>query len=584
MAAFLAERFVRRLALAGAADAELVRRFTDSRCDEAFAELVRRHGPIVYRACRRILGDHHLAEDAFQASFVVLAQKADTIHPPDAVAGWLYGVARKAALEAASIRKRKHREQLPGTLPERPAPEFEFDDTSEHVEAAIAELPVILRSAVLLCEIQGVNRAAAAKRLGIAEGTLSSRLAAARKTLAARLSRKGITLPASLAMAITIPPSLAQAAVQCAKGTASPAALELSQGVLRAMSFPKLKAVILVACVLVGATSVGLLRMEPTVAAPLPKEAEREGVIVLSSHSDEKPLELLKPDGTSLKVIKLRGNHQLYNPRLSPDGKKAVCTEPRGGKGRPFNVYLIDFEAEPAARIARLAENVHNPAALWSRDGKTVYFSHIDPAKLEEAEKRGELDTHQNWSYRVADGKKTLLNLPPHHQIVDVSPDNSTFLTITRIAVADELNIFLLPSTTPTPDKALVLAKGFMYNGRFSPNGEQLVMSGSFVKPDEPFDWKPWDIFVIDLKTDRRTRLNLPPEVYAMRQNRLSWSPNGKQIAVHWEEDVMVPPPPPTNRRSNFLSRVTVCDADGSNAKVIIRRKYDEEITGLDWR
>src|SRR5438067_884192 len=113
--------FVLRLSARDEPDGELVRRFADERSEAAFEELVRRYGPAVFGVCRRVLGDHHLAEDAFQAVFVVLARKADTIRPPSAVAGWLYGVARKAAAEAAAMRQRKARESLPGNLPDQPA-------------------------------------------------------------------------------------------------------------------------------------------------------------------------------------------------------------------------------------------------------------------------------------------------------------------------------------------------------------------------------------------------------------------------------------------------------------------------------
>src|SRR5262245_48179857 len=113
-------RVVQNLTARADPDGELMRRFVDGKCERAFAELVRRYGPVVFGVCRRALGDHHLAEDAFQAVFVVLARKAHTIRPPGAVGGWLYGVARKAAAEAAAMRRRKSRESLPGAIPDRP--------------------------------------------------------------------------------------------------------------------------------------------------------------------------------------------------------------------------------------------------------------------------------------------------------------------------------------------------------------------------------------------------------------------------------------------------------------------------------
>ena len=267
--------FVLRLAARDEPDGELVRRFADGRCEAAFAELVRRYGPTVFGVCRRALGDHHLAEDAFQAVFVVLARKADTIRPPGAVGGWLYGVARKAAAEATAMRRRKAREVLPGSLPDRPAAPAEPDDTAAVVDAEIGNLPAIYRAAVLLCEIEGVSRADAAVRLGIAQGTLSSRLAAARKLLGERLRRRGVGAVALGVGATAVPEALARAAVGRANGAASATVQELCQGVLRTMLISKLK---LMPVAVVCAALAGVLFLtssEPRLAADTPPEPRR---------------------------------------------------------------------------------------------------------------------------------------------------------------------------------------------------------------------------------------------------------------------------------------------------------------------
>jgi RNA polymerase sigma factor (sigma-70 family) len=184
-------------------DADLLERFAARRDEAAFAELVARHGPKVFAVCRRVLGHHHLAEDAFQATFLVLARRARSVRPRSAVGGFLYGVARRAALEALAMSRRR-KETLVGTAPDQPAtePPGVEPDVLAMLDEEIANLSDPLRAAVVLCELDGVSRAEAARQLGIAEGTLSSRLASARKQLAERLKKRGVALSAGLLTAL----------------------------------------------------------------------------------------------------------------------------------------------------------------------------------------------------------------------------------------------------------------------------------------------------------------------------------------------------------------------------------------------
>jgi RNA polymerase sigma factor (sigma-70 family) len=174
-------------------DGELVERFTSAGDQDAFAQLVHRHGPMVLAVCRRITRHVQDAEDAFQATFHVLARKAGTLNPAGAVAGWLFGVAVKAAGEARKrTGRRTARESLMATLPETgrcdPEPTFE-------VCAAVAEelagLPERYRSLVVACDLEGEPQATAARRLGIPAGTVYSRLSTARRLLADRLRQRG---------------------------------------------------------------------------------------------------------------------------------------------------------------------------------------------------------------------------------------------------------------------------------------------------------------------------------------------------------------------------------------------------------
>ena len=188
-------------------DAELVRRYAASRDPAAFESLVRRHGALVFAICRRTLGREHDAEDAFQAAFLVLAQKAGRIREPRLLSAWLYGVAVRVA-NKAKARAARRREEARAEVPEPLTADVEaVSDIGPVLDAELAALPEWYRQAVLLCDVQELSRTEAAARLGIPEGTLSSRLAVGRKRLAARLARRGVALsdPALASVARSCP-------------------------------------------------------------------------------------------------------------------------------------------------------------------------------------------------------------------------------------------------------------------------------------------------------------------------------------------------------------------------------------------
>ncbi len=162
----------------------------------SFAELVRRYGPLVFGVCRRLLGHDADAEDAFQATFLILARKAGDLGARPQLAAWLHTVARRTALHA---RQKRRRDPQPSGLLEEvlaraapdPAEQFELREALDH---AVASLPNCYRQAVLRCLFAGCSRSDVAAELGLSEGTLSSRLARGRRLLRAQLTRRGITL------------------------------------------------------------------------------------------------------------------------------------------------------------------------------------------------------------------------------------------------------------------------------------------------------------------------------------------------------------------------------------------------------
>ncbi|HZU38654.1 MAG TPA: sigma-70 family RNA polymerase sigma factor, partial [Gemmataceae bacterium] len=163
------------------------------------AALVRRHGPMVWGVCRRVLHNHHDAEDAFQATFLVLVRKAACIMPREMVGNWLYGVAHRTALKARALTAKLHaKEKQVQEMPE-PAARSEshpWPDLETCLDQELSRLPDKYRCALVLCDLEGKTYKEAAHQLGVPEGTLATRLRTARTMLAKRLARHGLALSA----------------------------------------------------------------------------------------------------------------------------------------------------------------------------------------------------------------------------------------------------------------------------------------------------------------------------------------------------------------------------------------------------
>ncbi|AMV30266.1 ECF RNA polymerase sigma factor SigE [Gemmata sp. SH-PL17] len=192
---------------AGASDADLLNRFVTDRDGPAFTALVARHGPMVFGVCQRIVRDWHTAEDAFQATFLVLARKAASISPPGAVAGWLHGVARLVAKDARRAELRRTAREH--TTADQLEPVARLANTDNDLRGALDDelrkLPGKYRDLLVACDLEDRPRAPVAVSLGIPEGTLSSRLTTARKMLAERLAKRGIAPGIVAAIALSGP-------------------------------------------------------------------------------------------------------------------------------------------------------------------------------------------------------------------------------------------------------------------------------------------------------------------------------------------------------------------------------------------
>ncbi len=175
-------------------DSELLQRFVRAREETAFVELLRRHGPMIWAVCRHRLSDESDAEDAFQATFLALVRSARSVRNGNAVAAWLHGVAVKVATKAkrSAVRRRQREERVAGSEADRSVPEAAWDELLFAVHEEVQRLPDALRTAFVLCELEGVRQPEAAARLGWKPGTLTGRLTRARQLLLARLTSRGL--------------------------------------------------------------------------------------------------------------------------------------------------------------------------------------------------------------------------------------------------------------------------------------------------------------------------------------------------------------------------------------------------------
>jgi RNA polymerase sigma factor (sigma-70 family) len=247
---------------AGLTDGQLLEDFISRRDEAALAALIVRHGPMVWGVCYRTLRNYHDAEDAFQATFLVLVHKAASIVPREMVANWLYGVARQTALKArATAAKRKGRERQVKQMPELAAVEPDlWRDLQTLLDEELSRLPDKYRVVVVLCDLDGKTRTEVAGQLGLPEGTVASRLARARAILAKRLARHGLavsggTLAAVLSQKVAsagVPPSVVSSTIKAATlvaagqaaatGAMSVKVAALTEGVLKTMLLTKLTA------------------------------------------------------------------------------------------------------------------------------------------------------------------------------------------------------------------------------------------------------------------------------------------------------------------------------------------------------
>jgi RNA polymerase sigma factor (sigma-70 family) len=268
-------------------DRQLLERFATQRDEEGFAQLLHRYGPMVLAVCRQILRKEQDAEDAFQATFLVLSRKAGSIRSAEALPSWLYGVASRLAkrMRAAALRRQAREVALVEPPTSEPGPGEELGDLGPVLHEEIGRLPDKYRLPFVLCYLDGKTNEEAAQELGCPPGTVYSRLARARERLRARLRRRGVVVASGAFAAVlarltpqasaAVPPPLVsttvRAAVHFGAGNRARApnvparVMDLARWGVWSLSWRRLRmgCGLLLLVALVGALSVLVLRLRP---------------------------------------------------------------------------------------------------------------------------------------------------------------------------------------------------------------------------------------------------------------------------------------------------------------------------------
>jgi RNA polymerase sigma factor (sigma-70 family) len=372
-------KHIQRVTAAPAAafpDRFLLEQFLAERNEAAFRELLRRHGPMVLGVCRSMLRQEQDAEDAFQATFLVLARKADAIRKHDAVGSWLHGVAYQVARNLlASLRRRRRLEPRTSAM-SVPDPLLDISVRELHhaVTEELQQLPEKYRAALVLCYLEGKTQALAARELGCSEGVLRGRVNRGRAELQSRLKRRGLApsvglvtgvLPAGRAVLraeladATVAAGLRYAAGGVAGGLVSAQALRLADGVVRAMFATKAA----VAGGLVMALSV-LVSIVSGLARPAELPAEPPALAMPAAPKPDLEPVALNDEPMVLWPVE----RQVWNTAFAPDGKTLVSVG--GAPHRPSEITFWD-PLTGKARL-RLREKTGSRSVAFSADGKTM--------------------------------------------------------------------------------------------------------------------------------------------------------------------------------------------------------------------
>jgi RNA polymerase sigma factor (sigma-70 family) len=367
-------------------DRELLRRVGERR-DDAFAVLLQRHGPMVLNSARRITGDEQLAEDVFQATFLLLSRKAPTIRRAEALPCWLHSVARRLAVQArrALARRREREARVQPRSSADPLEELSARELVAVLDEEIGRLPESQRAVVILCCLEGLSQEEAARRLGCSVAAVKGRLERGRQRLRLRLEKRGLTLPAVLGGTMLlagatspVPAALTQTTLQVAArgSTPSAAVAALLEEAMQMMFVSKFKAICgAVLLLAVTGTGMGMLALLPQPAT----EDQPQAKVNDKPLAPNKRVDLYGdplPEGAVMRLGTLRQRAVSAALAVSADGNSIIGV--RGGK----SIRIWDALTGELRQMRELPGDPLSPPVL-SKDGRFMARAEFGPERLE---------------------------------------------------------------------------------------------------------------------------------------------------------------------------------------------------------
>jgi RNA polymerase sigma factor (sigma-70 family) len=488
-------------------DRQLLDRFTANHEQAAFAALVRRHGGMVLRVCRRVLHNEEDAEDAFQAVCVVLARKAAGIGKGAAVAAWLHKVAYRVALRARADLARRYRyeQKVPKRLTKDPLAAITGRELLTVLDKELQRLPEPWRAPLILCYLEEQTRDEASRQLGVSSRSLGRRLQKGRELLRRRLECRGLTLPAAFLAASTlqstakaaVPGVLAAGAIQAGLqaavgedigGLISTQAAKLATGTLRAMALTRVikVAAVIVVCALVG-TGVGVSayrQMAPDSAA-----VPRAQLMVAAQTNTEQP----KNDKNDLTLV----SRVVDDTGKALPGVEVAVMGLRGETRRGNEIRDLFTEVRPLAqgqtnqegrfRFTDQRKNLTKYSELYLLAGKPGYGLTIERVA------------------REGSGSETVLRLPPETLVrgqlldlqgqpargvdINVMLGHGAYASVPKISFQNlsKKSVSFWPDSIKTDNEGKFILKGLsahqrafllMQGGRFMPEEKEIKFTG----------------------------------------------------------------------------------------------------------